>query len=268
MLIECGCHVKSGEGLLHTGGFGLLQTVSGSGSFTVQDDAVPFSEGSVFFFRADSPPAVIRENGVCLWNRIVLDIRKYRLLAADIGGEDPLGQLFSETGCAKGTLGADAVRADSLFREVCALAENGSSRQKFLLTARILELLQLCADHMEKQTAPPHDLIFRTLSYIGENLAENLSLEQIAGAVFSDKFYLCKQFKSETGLTVFGYIRSCRIALAKQKLENSDSPIYEIVSECGFSDLSYFDAVFRRFEGVTPTEYRERARGARKTGGG
>ena len=54
------------------------------------------------------------------------------------------------------------------------------------------------------------------------------------------------------------YIISLRIAMAKGYLENSTKNITEISNEVGYENALYFSRLFRKYTGMTPTEYRKK----------
>ena len=56
------------------------------------------------------------------------------------------------------------------------------------------------------------------------------------------------------------YIISLRIAMAKGYLENSTKNIAEISSEVGYENALYFSRLFRKYVGMTPTQYRKKNR--------
>ncbi len=96
------------------------------------------------------------------------------------------------------------------------------------------------------------------LKYMREHFSEEISLEDMASiAGFSCK-YFCKFFKEATGTTPVNYLMSYRVERAARMLLGSDLSVTQISLACGFNDLSYFIKTFKRFRGVSPTEYRKR----------
>ena len=65
---------------------------------------------------------------------------------------------------------------------------------------------------------------------------------------------------SEIGCTFFDFVNKYRIAEVKKRLADESSinqTIMVIAYECGFNTKSSFNAIFRKFEKVTPTEFRK-----------
>lgn len=271
MVLEYGYHVRGSDKLTnqqhsHSGCVEIIQIISGDGNFMIRDSLYPLSDGAVFLVNAsDVHCSILQNSSSYIRNKLTLDSRKLRLLAEEIRGDALIHRLFYGSGNAKITLSPENTeKADLLFSEISRLSEKQSespdSSHTLEITADILYLLQLCANHQGDSVSVCQDLVSRALAYINDNLFETLSLEQIGNAVFSDKYYLCKRFRSETGMTVFSYIKYRRLSIAKQKLQNSDSLISDIAGECGFPNISYFCAAFRSIEGMTPAEYRKKFR--------
>ena len=92
------------------------------------------------------------------------------------------------------------------------------------------------------------------LDYIRANLAEPLSLDQIASQFYLSKHYLCRIFKSATGFSVMEYIIYSRVLRARQLLQEGVS-VQQAGEMSGFSDNSHFIRTFGHLTGVTPGRY-------------
>ena len=85
---------------------------------------------------------------------------------------------------------------------------------------------------------------------------EKLSLESVANHFFINKHYLARLFKEQYGVTLVTYLQQVRITHAKRMLRFTDKSIEETGLECGIGDLNYFSRVFKKLEGVSPSEFR------------
>lgn len=95
------------------------------------------------------------------------------------------------------------------------------------------------------------------IEYMRQNFARSISLEDIAHEINITPYYICRLFKQAYNITPFKYLIQLRVQSAKQLLlEKNDMPIRNISQECGFNDTSYFSAVFKQQEGITPGEFR------------
>ncbi len=98
--------------------------------------------------------------------------------------------------------------------------------------------------------------IEETISYINDNITEELSLEFLSERVSLSPYYFTRVFKKETGFTPHQYVLYTRINHAKFLLKNTDLSIKEICFICGFSVESNFCTSFKKWTNVTPSNYR------------
>ena len=90
-------------------------------------------------------------------------------------------------------------------------------------------------------------------AYIRENyMNQNLSLKEVAAAVYRSPEYLSRLFKIETGQNFSTYLMRYRLKKAKELLANTDMKIYEIAFAVGYTTPSYFSKVYKDYMGVTP----------------
>lgn len=97
------------------------------------------------------------------------------------------------------------------------------------------------------------------LVYINEHFSEPLSLEMLAKNSNLSPYYFTRVFTAETGLTPHQYLIAARINSAKYLLRTNGLSIKEIAFSSGFSSESSFCSTFRKWEHVTPSEYRARS---------
>jgi len=96
----------------------------------------------------------------------------------------------------------------------------------------------------------------RTTDYIAAHLAHECSVAELAAVAQTSPDHFARLFRHATGHTPHQYVILCRIARAKQLLTETASPIVEIGHQVGFTDQSYFTAVFRKHVATTPSAYR------------
>lgn len=92
--------------------------------------------------------------------------------------------------------------------------------------------------------------------YLQEHLEEDMSL-----AVLSEKFHLNAQyisqlFKNEIGVNFLTYLTSIRMEKSKKLLISTSLSIAEVAEQSGYGDYRVFTKVFKKNEGVTPSQYR------------
>ncbi|MBD5550495.1 MAG: response regulator [Lachnospiraceae bacterium] len=96
----------------------------------------------------------------------------------------------------------------------------------------------------------------RAMRYIEENLAADLSLEQIADHLHISSSHLSRTFKKTADISLTDYINQVRINKAKELLLGTDVYIYAISEMVGYHDATYFSSIFKKLTGISPSEYR------------
>ncbi len=85
-----------------------------------------------------------------------------------------------------------------------------------------------------------------------------LTAGSIAEALHYTNAYVCTVFKQHYGMTIHHYINVYRIARAKELLDATELPLSAIATQVGYENDSYFSRVFKKQEGVSPSDYRGR----------
>lgn len=94
-------------------------------------------------------------------------------------------------------------------------------------------------------------------AYIQKNYSNNITIAEIAKAVYLTPTYLCALFKKEKGETINDYITKIRIQNAIWLLKDQKLKLYEISQKVGYDDPNYFAKVFKKITGNNPSEYRD-----------
>ena len=108
---------------------------------------------------------------------------------------------------------------------------------------------------------PQH--VKRALAYMRSNVAEKITLTELASGCAATERTLLKQFRKFVGLSPLAYLRRLRLNLARSELQRCDcnTAISEIATACGFTHLGRFATEYRRAFGETPSTTRQRMRG-------
>lgn len=102
-------------------------------------------------------------------------------------------------------------------------------------------------------------VIQKAAEYMKANYIEKLTIEDISQAVYLSPCYLSKIFKQGLGCTIMEFLTKIRIEEAKRLLRNPEYNVMQVAHKIGFDDPSYFTKVFKRNEGVTPSQYKRKA---------
>jgi AraC-like DNA-binding protein len=106
----------------------------------------------------------------------------------------------------------------------------------------------------------PSAIINRAKVHIDRHIADDLSLESIARGAYVSRARLTQLFRDETQQTVWDYVTARRIQEARTTLEETNICVRDVARLCGFSHQSHFFARFAEANGMTPGEWRKRAR--------
>ncbi len=102
-------------------------------------------------------------------------------------------------------------------------------------------------------------LIQRILSYVEKDSDRKYDLSDLAHSLGFNKNYLCTAFRRETGVTISEYVNYHRIRKILITLQyngyNKDFPIRALADQYGYGNASYFNRVFKKYTGITPTEF-------------
>ena len=97
--------------------------------------------------------------------------------------------------------------------------------------------------------------------YVEENYDNGLSLSSMAMAFNMTDSYVSNQFKEQVGVSFVKYVTQFKIDKAKAMLEeNNDIRIAELAEKLDMGNAQNFIRVFKRYEGVTPGQYKDGVR--------
>ena len=121
----------------------------------------------------------------------------------------------------------------------------------YLLSLLFLELTE------ERQGDLKAALFNRMNEYIRLHCHEKLTLAELSNVFGYSEDYLSRLFHANARCTFRQYIHQLRLLRAKKELLSSVRTIQEIAADCGYSNAKFFSTVFLKYEGVTPSAYRD-----------
>lgn len=102
------------------------------------------------------------------------------------------------------------------------------------------------------------------LEYVEENYNKGISLASMAEDLKLDESYLSKQFKEKVGVSFIQYVTKCRMDKAKELLKDPSVKLVDIAENVGMGNVQSFIRTFKKYEGMTPGQYRESCVGGEK----
>ncbi|MBP7064080.1 AraC family transcriptional regulator [Ferrovibrio sp.] len=128
------------------------------------------------------------------------------------------------------------------------------------LTERVVALLSCQAAPRLVLKARDQRRIGNALQHIAAQAGEPLGLDDLAAVAGMSKYHFLRCFRSVTGLAPYEYLLNLRLRRAALRLCQSSAPVAAIAFDCGFGDLSTFNARFKAQFGLSPRRFRARHR--------
>lgn len=132
-----------------------------------------------------------------------------------------------------------------------------------ILHEQRLELLQehmlaLCACFQKNTRQTENVHVQKAIKFIHDHVESEISLGDIADHVGINTSYLIRMFKAELEVTPLQYLTALRMERAKELLLDSKLTVKQISDQLGYSDIRSFVRFFKKAQGCTPNEYREK----------
>ena len=197
-------------------------------------------EHSDHFFSAETACVIIEvsEN----WLNLIGDCGRVR--------DDP----FVGRGCQMSRLAGDLYVQAQLKDTAAPLALEGLS---YALGAELIRE-SLC-----KETDYPPRWLRKLHDQVSESPCATLTLRDLASSAGVHPVHLSRQFRRYYGEPLWEFLRRRRVEIGAQRIMSERGTLCEIAHGLGFSDQAHFTRTFKRFMGLTPSEFRHRQRGTR-----
>jgi two-component system response regulator YesN len=110
----------------------------------------------------------------------------------------------------------------------------------------------------ENRVSYKDKLILDVKSYLQKNYNQSIILDEIAQDFHISPAYLSSLFSKTVKMTIFEYITNIRMNKAKELLRTTNYKILDICNDVGYKDTKYFNQVFKKQVGLTPSQYRSK----------
>ena len=145
---------------------------------------------------------------------------------------------------------------DNLLKDFMKSIENCIS------LGEIQELLsgtleQSLSEYRHKRALSGSKPIRDAKEYIRNNLAGNLTIQEVSEYVGYSSAHFSVRFKQECGITFSDYVMESRIEKSKELLKNTRETIESIAAAVGYSDVKSFTKNFKKYTEVKPSQYRK-----------
>lgn len=100
-------------------------------------------------------------------------------------------------------------------------------------------------------------IVEQAKQFIERNYAQEINLAGISQELHVSPYYFSKLYKATTGQNFIEYLTQIRMEAAKARLSGTNQSVKEICLSIGYSDPNYFSRSFKKYAGLSPSEYRE-----------
>lgn len=158
---------------------------------------------------------------------------------------------------------SDLYSFDRIWETVYALASSSDHIRDMRIFESLVSLSVLLMDESwhpdtARESASKRQNLQEVKDYLDENFQQQISLDDLSARFFINKFYLTRVFKAQFGISINTYILQQRITHAKQMLRFTDKTVSDIGIACGMESPNYFSRMFKKIEGISPSEYRKK----------
>lgn len=151
--------------------------------------------------------------------------------------------------------GAKPDDAYNLSEVLLQVLEKTTTIQEIHEVFRLSEVMFAKMVHRARARNKPYQ-IEKCRAYIGENIFRKISVAELADHVGLHPHYLSNLFSEYEGITLKDYIQREKVNGASYLLQYSNQSISEIALRFGYKSQSKFTEMFRKWQAMTPTEYR------------
>ena len=147
-----------------------------------------------------------------------------------------------------------------LLSELYAIADSQDYIRDMKIHEKLSGLLVMLMEQsvytVEKSAFGKLPQLQQVKDYIDRNYTERITLDFLSERFYINKYYLLEIFKRHYGMGVNQYLIHMRITKSKGLLRFTAKTVEEIAYECGMNSPHYFCRIFKKVEGISPSEYR------------
>lgn len=238
-------HIKRDSGL---SSHQFLFTVKGRGILIVKDRRYTLEKSSLLYLPPGLPHEYYPENGE--WSTCWMVFRG-----------DLLTEIMKKMGFERERIAQDAdlTGFEKLYNRLSGLAADNlhSSKKSSLL---IYEAVLLAGDIFNGKSSADNTgnmIVDEAVRYINEHCCFDISLNELSELAGVSPQYFGRLFKERLNMRPMEYIARIKVSKAKIMLLDSDMPVSEISEKLGYNSPTYFGIVFKKYEGLSPSEFRK-----------
>lgn len=142
------------------------------------------------------------------------------------------------------------------FHELMDMSESSFTHPKACDYQLSVLLMSLQGAYWDARSSRYDSLIYRLMEYLRINSRRALSLQELSEEFGYNPDYLSVYFRRHVGISFKEHIHRLRIQKVKKLLLTTSMSVKEIAALEGYNDIKYFSKVFKNYEHMTPSAYR------------
>lgn len=223
----------------------------GSGTLEYEDVSVKINTGDYFFLPKNQPHTYYPDNS--LWN-----VRWTAFEGSSC--ETALEKL----GMTKPVVisAADETMMEKIFDKMIISQETDILYCDYtcsgLVYDYILEFHRLMDKNADSTRSRQLGVILPVLRYMHDNFRNDISMAELSEMIGITPQHFCRIFGRTMNMRPNEYLTRIRLDEAKRLMRDKNLSVSEAAVQSGFRDPSYFSTVFRKYEGISPVEYRKK----------
>ncbi|HBI52497.1 MAG TPA: hypothetical protein DDX72_06910 [Ruminococcaceae bacterium] len=225
----------------------FLLVLSGSGAIKAGGSTFPVKKDSIVYLAPGSECEVEADGeGIML---------KYTAFGGENAEVLMKGLGFGENAAKSDTDLSECSRIYEKIIEASKDPVNGGERASVL----VYELVLAARSALKRRAAEPLSAVNiadEALRYIDECYMREITLESLANLTGVSLQHFCRVFRDRVGMRPMEYLTKKRVSEAKKLLTDTDMQIQDIAHAVGIADRTYFGIIFKKQEGITPTDFR------------
>ncbi len=125
--------------------------------------------------------------------------------------------------------------------------------------SRLFEILILIMRNVvdDKVSIIQNEIILNAILYIRDHYQSHSLLSKFCKQYHYSPQYISRRFKEDTGFTISEYLQKVRIEKSCELLAGSTMTIARIAEEVGYTDLKFFNQLFKKMIKMSPREFRK-----------
>ena len=225
-------------------------TLSGRGELRIKDEIYPVNPGQAMLLTIPENHCYYFPSDSNSWEFIFITMHGREIMRL-------FRQLRQETGVIA-EFAEDSLPVQKAW-SICRMTEKNEIGSQYIASSLAYDFVMSLIDYVrpagQRESRPP-EFINRVYDYCSKNIDRQISVDDMAKCAGYSRSHFTRLFKQYMGNSPQHFMNEFRIRMAVRLLQTEQLRIKEIAQRCGFDDVSYFCKIFRKFQKVSPNEFR------------